>query len=141
MPAQGYSLILSPSRCTGISVTPVVITIEHSHFRYGGRVLKKQILVWQEKNVYCILNYVTCLTITLILAFRFFLKNQNIQTLLNLHISYSFLNEHFTPFQANFSGSWSFLGLILKIVNILGLLLYLLSDNLDVLGYPGCCIV
>ena len=41
-----------------------------------------------------------------------------------------------------FERIWSFLGLILKIANILRLLLYLsLSDNLDILGCPGCCIV
>ena len=44
-----------------------------------------------------------------------FLKNQNMLTLMNLHKRHSLLNEHFTLFQANFNGFWSFLGIFLKL--------------------------
>ena len=56
MPTEGYSVILSESRCTGFSIAPLVTTI-HRHSRYGGCVIKIDSgMVGKECVLYCILN-------------------------------------------------------------------------------------
>ena len=40
MSAEGYSVILSQSICTGFSLAPLLTIIEQRHSRYGGRAIK-----------------------------------------------------------------------------------------------------